>query len=207
MVTGAADRRRQEDRRQLHDHHRQRRSRSRQANPKSTADLLKISPGLWPESTGGQTGANIEIAGFPGGGDAPLLHASADGLAAVRHADPVVLRARPRLFRLDDTIERVEILQGGPSVVFADGQIGATANFILKHGTETPVRQRSASPTATKACGASTGSPASRSPRTGTAASAVSTRDSDGVRDPQFTADDGGQLTATLIARYRQRQR
>src|SRR5690349_25177335 len=40
----------------------------RQANPKSTADLLKISPGIWPESSGGQTGANIEIAGFPGGG-------------------------------------------------------------------------------------------------------------------------------------------
>src|SRR6187551_1942073 len=44
----------------------------KQANPKSTADLLKIAPGLWPESTGGQTGANIEIAGFPGGGDAPF---------------------------------------------------------------------------------------------------------------------------------------
>src|SRR5882672_7690758 len=39
----------------------------RQSNAKSTADLLKISPGIWPESTGGQTGANIEIAGFPGG--------------------------------------------------------------------------------------------------------------------------------------------
>ncbi|MDB6156567.1 MAG: TonB-dependent receptor, partial [Gammaproteobacteria bacterium] len=32
----------------------------KQANPKSTADLLKVSPGLWPESSGGQTGANIE---------------------------------------------------------------------------------------------------------------------------------------------------
>ena len=29
----------------------------RRANPKSTADLLKISPGMWPESSGGQTGA------------------------------------------------------------------------------------------------------------------------------------------------------
>src|SRR6185437_8578567 len=45
----------------------------RQANPVSVADLLKISPGIWPESTGGQTGANIEIAGFPGGGDAPFF--------------------------------------------------------------------------------------------------------------------------------------
>jgi outer membrane receptor for ferrienterochelin and colicin len=43
----------------------------RQANPVSVADLLKISPGIWPESTGGQTGANIAIAGFPGGAVAP----------------------------------------------------------------------------------------------------------------------------------------
>src|SRR5438552_16655621 len=43
----------------------------REANPKSTADILKVSPGIWPESSGGQTGASIEIAGIPGGGDAP----------------------------------------------------------------------------------------------------------------------------------------
>ena len=45
----------------------------KQANPKSTADILKLAPGIWPESSGGQTGANIEIAGFPGGGDAPFF--------------------------------------------------------------------------------------------------------------------------------------
>ena len=44
----------------------------REANPKSTADILKISPGIWPEASGGQTGANIEVAGFPGGGDSPF---------------------------------------------------------------------------------------------------------------------------------------
>ena len=32
----------------------------KEANPKSTADILKVSPGIWPESSGGQTGANIE---------------------------------------------------------------------------------------------------------------------------------------------------
>src|SRR5215831_16396634 len=45
----------------------------KQTNPKSTADLLKVSPGIWPESSGGQTGANIEVAGFPSGGDAPFF--------------------------------------------------------------------------------------------------------------------------------------
>src|SRR5690606_9177949 len=41
--------------------------------PKSTADLLKIVPGLWVEPTGGVSGANIDIRGFPGGGDAPFV--------------------------------------------------------------------------------------------------------------------------------------
>ena len=42
------------------------------------------------------------------------------------------------LFRLDDTIERVEVVQGGPGTVFGPAQMGATANFILRRGTDTP---------------------------------------------------------------------
>jgi len=34
------------------------------------------------------------------------------------------------------TVERAEIVQGGPSVVFADGQMGASANYILRRGTD-----------------------------------------------------------------------
>ncbi|HEY7642224.1 MAG TPA: hypothetical protein VH814_21000, partial [Steroidobacteraceae bacterium] len=75
----------------------------RNANPKSTADLLKISPGLWPESTGGQTGANIEIAGFPGGGDAPyfttqLMSSPLYGMPTLSFFETT------SIFRLDDTI-------------------------------------------------------------------------------------------------------
>src|SRR5690606_17856452 len=109
----------------------------RMANPKSTADLLKISPGMWPESTGGQTGANIEIAGFPGGGDAPYFSTLLMG-SPLYGMPTLSFFETTSMFRLDDTIEAVEILQGGPSVVFADGQIGATANFFLKTGTEVP---------------------------------------------------------------------
>ena len=42
------------------------------------------------------------------------------------------------IIRLDETVKSVEILQGGPSVVFAGGQMGATANFLLRTGTDTP---------------------------------------------------------------------
>lgn len=166
------------------------------ANPKSTADLLKISPGLWPESTGGQTGANIEIAGFPGGGDAPFF--STQLMGSPLYGMPTLsFFETTSIFRLDDTVDRVEILQGGPSVVFGDGQIGATANFMLKTGTDVP----------SGSIGVTYGSENLRRvdgfygfPLGHNWYGSVGGfyRDSDGVRDPKFSADKGGQFTATL---------
>ena len=44
------------------------------SNPASVADIFKLSPGIWPEASGGQTGVNIDVAGFPnGGGDSPYF--------------------------------------------------------------------------------------------------------------------------------------
>src|SRR5205085_3468393 len=94
----------------------------RRANPKSTADLLKISPGMWPETSGGQTGANIEIAGIPGGGDAPFFTVQVNG-SPIYGFPTLSFFEGTSAFRLDDTVERVEIVQGGPSVVFGDGQM------------------------------------------------------------------------------------
>jgi Outer membrane receptor proteins, mostly Fe transport len=168
----------------------------RQSNPKSTADLLKIAPGLWPESTGGQTGANVEIAGFPGGGDAPFNTVQLMG-SPLYGMPTLSFFEQTSIFRLDDTIERVEILQGGPSVVFADGQIGATENFILKQGTEVP----------SGSIGVTYGSENLKrvdgfygfqlAPNWYSSVGGFY-RDSKGVRDPQFPADKGGQFTATL---------
>ena len=168
----------------------------RAANPKSTADLLKISPGMWPESTGGQTGANIEIAGFPGGGDAPYFTLQLMG-SPVYGMPTLSFFETTTVFRLDDTVRTVEILQGGPSVVFAGGQMGASANFLLKTGTDTPAGSLGLTygdenlwridgfygfPISDSWYGSFGGF----------------WRTSDGVRDPQFTADEGGQLTGTL---------
>ena len=168
----------------------------RRANPKSTADLLKISPGMWPESTGGQTGANIEIAGFPGGGDAPYFTTQLMG-SPLYGMPTLSFFETTSIFRLDDTVRSAEILQGGPSVVFAGGQMGATANFLLKTGTDTPEGSLGLTygdenlfrldgfagfPLGADWYGSVGGF----------------WRTSDGVRDPEFPADEGGQLTATL---------
>jgi hypothetical protein len=168
----------------------------RNANPKSTADLLKISPGMWPESTGGQTGANIEIAGFPGGGDAPYFTTLLMG-SPVYGMPTLSFFETTSIFRLDDTVRSAEILQGGPSVVFAGGQMGATANFLLKTGTQEP----------SGSLGLTYGDE-NLYRLDGFYGFKISEgwygsvggfyRTSDGVRDPQFTADEGGQLTATL---------
>jgi outer membrane receptor protein involved in Fe transport len=168
----------------------------RAANPKSTADLLKISPGMWPESTGGQTGANIEIAGFPGGGDAPYFTTQLMG-SPLYGMPTLSFFETTSIFRLDDTVKSVEILQGGPSVVFAGGQMGATSNFLLKTGSENPERS----------IGLTYGDE-NLFRVDGFAGFGLGGdwfgsvggfwRSSDGVRDPQFKADEGGQLTATL---------
>jgi outer membrane cobalamin receptor len=167
-----------------------------QFSPKSAADILKLSPGIWPESSGGQTGANIEIAGIPGGGDAPFFTNMIEG-TPLYGMPSLSFMDSSSLYRLDDTIDRVEIVQGGPGAVFGPGQMGATANYILKRGTATP----------SGSIGVTYGSEGlirfdgfyGFKITDGWYASVGGFwRSSDGVRDPQFKADEGGQLTATL---------
>lgn len=168
----------------------------RQANPVSVADLLKISPGIWPESTGGQTGANIEIAGFPGGGDAPFFTNMING-SPIYGMSSLSFMDSSSLFRLDDTIERVEIVQGGPGAVFGPGQMGATANFILRQGTATPSGDIGLT-YGDEGLWRVDGFYGFKLADGWYASIGGFYRTSDGVRAPQFKADKGGQLTATL---------
>jgi hypothetical protein len=168
----------------------------RNSNPKSTADLLKISPGMWPESSGGQTGANIEIAGFPGGGDAPYFTTQLMG-SPLYGMPTLSFFETSSIFRLDDTIRSVEILQGGPSVVFAGAQIGATANYMLKTGSETPSGDLGLT-YGDEGLYRLDGFYGFKISEGWYGSFGGFYRVSDGVRDPQFNADEGGQLTATL---------
>ncbi|CAH9050083.1 Vitamin B12 transporter BtuB [Pseudoalteromonas holothuriae] len=103
--------------------------------PKSTADLLKAVPGVWVESSGGESGANVFVRGFPGGGDAPFLTVSLQG-SPVYPAPTLSFLENSSIFRLDETISMMEALRGGPNPVVANGQPGLTTNFQLKRGTE-----------------------------------------------------------------------
>jgi outer membrane receptor protein involved in Fe transport len=167
------------------------------AQPSSAADLLKIVPGLWAESSGGETGANIEVAGFPGGGDAPYVTYQIEG-SPVYPAPTLSFMDNSSLLRLDDTIDRVEVVQGGPSVVYSNGQIGATTNIILRRGTQTPHGDIALTlgDEGLYRLDGFLGGPLAA----GWLASIGGFyRVSNGIRSSQFPADDGGQLTETLF--------
>jgi outer membrane receptor protein involved in Fe transport len=167
------------------------------ANPASAAEIYKLSPGVWPEASGGQTGVNIDVAGFPnGGGDSPYFTTMIQG--SPLYGSPFLsFMDNSSLVRFDDTVERVEIVQGGTGAIFGPGQVGATANFILRTGSDKT----------TGSIGATYGSEGAE--RVDFFLSGKLTdgwygsiggfyRESDGVRDPQYPSDIGGQLTATL---------
>jgi outer membrane receptor protein involved in Fe transport len=109
----------------------------KQAAPSSTADLLKIVPGVFVETTGGQSGANIRVRGFPTPGDSPYSTFQLNG--SPLYALPTLsFFEQSQIFRLDDTIDHVEVLRGGPSPIFGSGQPGITVNYLQKRPGSTP---------------------------------------------------------------------
>ncbi|KQQ87062.1 TonB-dependent receptor [Massilia sp. Leaf139] len=166
------------------------------AAPSSTADVLKLVPGVYAEATGGQSGANVQVRGFPSGSDSPYVSIQLNGNPV--YPVPVLsFFEGTSAFRLDDTIERVEVLRGGPSTIYSVGQPGATMNFILKKGDDTPERTiRLTTGTGKLRRGDVFIGGKISDGWYGTIGGFY--RQGQGVRDPQFKADDGGQLTATL---------
>ncbi|MFQ5534946.1 MAG: TonB-dependent siderophore receptor [Sphingomonadales bacterium] len=105
------------------------------AGPKSTAELFTLVPGVWAESSGGVAGANIDVRGLPGGGDAPFVTIALNG-APIYGTEMLSFFEQSSIFRVDETIASAEALRGGPNAVFSNGEPGVTMNFNLKRGGE-----------------------------------------------------------------------
>lgn len=107
------------------------------AAPISTADVMKLVPGLFAETTSGVSGPNIEVRGFPTGGDAKFVTMQIDSLPIYPVSSLSFLDNSTQI-RLDETIRRVETTIGGQAVLFGNGQPGATVNFVQKTGKTDP---------------------------------------------------------------------
>lgn len=172
------------------------------ASPSSTADIMKLVPGVYAEPTGGQSGANIAVRGFPSGSDSPFVSVQLMG-NPIYPVSTLSFFEGSSAFRLDDTVERVEVLRGGPSTIFSSGQPGATMNFILKKGGDTPegsIRFSTGTGELRRADIFYGGKIADG--WYGTIGGFY--RTTDGVRDAGFPADKGGQITATLTRKLDQ---
>ena len=86
------------------------------AAPKATSEVMNLVPGVWVESSGGVSGANIMVRGLPSGGDAPFVTMQLQGMPIYPPATLSFLE-NSSLFRVDETIRRVEALRGGSNPV------------------------------------------------------------------------------------------
>lgn len=165
-------------------------------SPQSTADLFKSIPGVWVESSGGVAGANIDVRGLPGGGDAPFVLLAING-SPLYGTEMLSFFEQSSIFRIDETVASVEGLRGGPNAVFGKGEPGLTVNFNLREGgPETEGRVKySTSNYDLQRLDAYLSGPVSDDLFYMIGGYIQS---SPGIRDPQFTAEEGNQFTANL---------
>lgn len=171
-----------------------------QTTPLSTADVLKNVPGTYVESSGGVAGLRVNVRGFPMNGGGQFSAIELDGATLF---PPMTLGFIEgySLFRVDDTVERIEVLRGGPSPIFSSGQPGITLNFIQKKGGEA-LEGSSRVTVGNEGLYRFDGFVGGKIAEGWYGTLGGFYRASDGVRDPQFRADEGGQVSGTLTRRW-----
>src|ERR1700688_2258448 len=103
--------------------------------PLNTAALLQGIPGVTVASTGGEQGNNIFVRGFPSSGDAPYVTFQLAG-SAVYDPPTVGWFGNADVIRIDEMVDHVEAVRGGPAQVLSNGQVGLTVNILPKTGTD-----------------------------------------------------------------------
>ncbi|MCH8686517.1 TonB-dependent receptor domain-containing protein [Pedomonas mirosovicensis] len=96
--------------------------------PTSVTEALKSVPGFWVEASGGEASGNVRARGVPvdGFGSVQLLE---DGIP-IQHDPALGYLNGDQVFRLDETIDRIEVVRGGPSSVFYANAPAGAINFI-----------------------------------------------------------------------------
>lgn len=98
--------------------------------PLGVADALGSVPGFWVESSGGEASANIRARGIPEEGfqSVGMLE---DGLP-IQHDPGLGWLNADQSFRMDGTVDRIEVVRGGPASMFSSNAPGGVVNFITR---------------------------------------------------------------------------
>ncbi len=101
------------------------------AAPRSTTEVLRYVPGFTRvESSGGEVNENITMRGILG---VEYVMFMEDGLPVFPTMHTFFMNA-DNLFRMDQNIERVEVVRGAGSALFGSNTPGALVNYINKTG-------------------------------------------------------------------------
>jgi outer membrane receptor protein involved in Fe transport len=103
----------------------------RDAAPRSTTEFLRRVPGFTRvESSGGEVNENIAVRGFLGVASVSIEE---DGIPVYPSMDNFFMNA-DNLIRPDENLEKIEILMSGSSPIFGSSTAGAILNFLNKTG-------------------------------------------------------------------------
>ncbi|GFE89012.1 TonB-dependent receptor domain-containing protein [Steroidobacter agaridevorans] len=167
-----------------------------QQAPSSSADLISAVPGFWVESTAGTTQGNVFARGIIQDGGYRYVGLMEDGIP-IYPVFELSFYNPDQFVRVDDTIERVEALRGGTAPIFTAGAVGGTVNFVTQTAKDSA---RGSVKLGFSDYGMYRGDVAWSAPLGDDWGIALGGyyRTSDGVRDPGYTADEGGQFRVKL---------
>lgn len=170
----------------------------KQIAPQSTADLLGEVPGIFTEGgTAGEASNNANVRGIPSSGGFKFLPLLVDGLPM--YEEPEIGFMNNDVFiRADLMTQTVEAVRGGPSAVLYSHALGGAANFITRTGGQ---EYEGAVKVEMGDWGHLRNDFFVSGPLSDRLTFAVGGfyRVSDGIRDPGFTGNDGGQMRGNLV--------
>lgn len=171
------------------------------AAPRSTAEIFRALPGVRSESTGGEGNANIAVRGLPvAAGGAKFLTLQEDGLPVLQFGD-IAFGNADIFVRADSTIDRLDIIRGGSASTAASNSPGGIINFISKTGDYD-------GGSAAVTLGLDYDSYRTDFEYGGALNDATRfhvggfVRQGDGVRDPGFSGEKGGQIKANITREF-----
>jgi iron complex outermembrane receptor protein len=171
-----------------------------QQAPASSADLISAVPGFWVESTAGTTQGNVFARGIIQDGGYRYVGLMEDGIP-IYPVFELSFYNPDQFVRVDDTIERVEALRGGTAPIFTAGAVGGTVNFVTQSAKDSA---RGSMKLGFSDYGMYRADAAWSAPLGDDWGIALGGyyRTSDGVRDPGYTADEGGQFRVKIGRKF-----
>lgn len=164
--------------------------------PRNTADLMRVVPGFYVESSGGEVGGNLFVRGLPADGSYRYVALMEDGMPVFDSTELFFVN-NDIFMRVDENLERMEAVRGGSSALYGSNAPGGVVNFINKTGGDTLAGALKAS-TATGGLyrlDANLNGPLGDDWRF---SAGGFYRYDNGVRNPGFPASNGGQLKGSL---------